>query len=370
MSFEEYDLQSSVYRAKISVIGIGGAGGNALRLMDESGIQNVRLIAMNTDVQALNMLGDRIEKFPLGLSVTGGLGAGGNPEIGRAAAEADKEKIEKLLENTDMVFITAGLGGGTGTGASPVVAEIAREKGILTVAVVTKPFSFEGLRKKAIAEEGVRILTERVDSIIIVLNDNLIDPQKPRPFREACKLADGILGMCVQTISDLITIPSLINLDFADVRNIMQNAGPALIGVGSAKGEGRAMEAARKAVNCPLLENRSIEGAKGVIICVAGGDDLDISEVNEATNFIKEQAAPDAQIKFGAMIDERFDEEMRVMVVATGFIQGFASKEEPQLSEKIIQYPSQQGREEAHDPNIPAIWRLGKGNKVSGGRVR
>lgn len=363
MSFEGYDLQSSIYRAKISVIGIGGAGGNALNLMEETGIQNVRLIAMNTDVQALNMLRGRIERFPLGLSVTGGLGAGGDPEVGRRAAEADKDEIARLLENTDMAFIMAGLGGGTGTGASPIVAEIAKEKGILTVAVVTKPFSFEGVRKRIIAEEGYRALMDRVDSIIAVLNDNLLDPQgKPRSFWEACRLADGILQTCVQTVSDLITVPAVINLDFADVRNIMQNAGSALIGVGSARGEGRAVEATRKAVNCPLLENASIEGARGVIICVAGGEDLEISEVYEAADFVREQAAPDAQIKFGAMIDERYDEEMRVMIVAAGFPHSTASREEIRpMDERIIRYdPQRAEQEQPASDYTPAIWKRGR----------
>lgn len=304
--------------AKVKVIGIGGAGGNAVNRMIEAGLQGVEFISINTDAQALN-LSYADHKIQIGAKLTKGLGAGSDPQIGRQAAEESRDEIREAIEGADMVFMTAGLGGGTGTGASPVVAEISKEAGILTIAVVTKPFSFEGRKRMQVAEEGLKLLQEKIDTMIVIPNDKLLHVVKERtPLIDAFKMADDILRQGVQGISDLITVPGLINLDFADVKTIMQNAGSALMGIGVSSGEKRAQEAAQLAISSPLLET-TIDGAKGVLFNVTGGQDLSLMEVNEAAEMIAKVVDPEANIIFGAVIDERMKEEIRITVLATGF---------------------------------------------------
>lgn len=304
--------------ASIKVIGIGGGGTNAVNRMIESGLQGVEFVAINTDGQAL-LRSNADLRLRIGDQLTKGLGAGANPEIGRQAAEESRDEIAAVLEKVDMVFITAGMGGGTGTGAAPVIAEMARELGVLTVGVVTKPFSFEGKVRKAQAEEGVKALKERVDTLITIPNERLLQiVDKKTSVIEAFKIADDVLRQGVQGISDLITITGLINVDFADVKTIMTNAGSALMGIGIAKGDSRAVEAAKTAVASPLLET-SIEGAKGVLLNITGSSNLGLFEINEAAAIITEAADPDANIIFGAVIDEELGDEIRITVIATGF---------------------------------------------------
>lgn len=304
--------------ASIKVIGVGGGGTNAVNRMIESGLQGVEFVAINTDGQAL-LRSNADHRLRIGDQLTKGLGAGANPEIGRQAAEESRDEIAAVLEKVDMVFITAGMGGGTGTGAAPVIAEMARELGALTVGVVTKPFSFEGKVRKVQAEEGVKALKERVDTLITIPNERLLQiVDKKTSVIEAFKIADDVLRQGVQGISDLITITGLINVDFADVRTIMTNAGSALMGIGIAKGDSRAVEAAKTAVASPLLE-ASIEGAKGVLLNITGSSNLGLFEINEAAAIITEAADPDANIIFGAVIDEELGDEIRITVIATGF---------------------------------------------------
>jgi cell division protein FtsZ len=305
--------------AKIKVIGVGGGGGNAVNSMIESNqIQGVEFIAVNTDAQAL--LSSKADtKVQIGSNYTKGLGSGADPEVGHQAAEESREKLKDLLFDSDMVFITAGMGGGTGTGASPVVAEIAKESGALTVAVVTKPFAFEGIRRMQSAEEGIEQLKENVDTLIVIPNQRLMEViDKKMTLIDAFKLADNVLGQGVQGISDLITVPGLINVDFADVKTIMMDSGSALMGIGQASGENRAATAARMAVSSPLLEV-SIDGAKGILYNIMGGPDLTMSEVSDASTIISQAAAPDANIIFGAMIDENMGSTVKISVIATGF---------------------------------------------------
>ena len=304
--------------ASIKVIGIGGGGTNAVNRMIEAGLKGVEFIAINTDGQAL-LRSNADQRLRIGDQLTKGLGAGANPEIGRAAAEESRDELKAALEGADMVFVTAGMGGGTGTGAAPVIAEMARQMGALTVGVVTKPFMFEGRIRSAQAEEGVIALKERVDTMITIPNERLLQVvEKNTPVLEAFRIADDVLRQGVQGISDLITVTGLINVDFADVKTIMTNAGSALMGIGVASGENRAIEAARTAVSSPLLET-SIEGAKGVLLNITGSSNLGLFEVNEAAAIITEAADPDANIIFGAVIDESLGEEIRVTVIATGF---------------------------------------------------
>lgn len=304
--------------ATIKVMGIGGGGTNAVNRMIGAGLKGIEFWAVNTDLQALSVsLADH--RLQIGAKLTKGLGAGSNPEIGQRAAEESKDDVARALQGSDMLFITAGMGGGTGTGACPIVAEVARELGILTIAVVTKPFRFEGPIRISQAESGVALLRDKVDALIVIPNDKLLQVvEKRTSIIEAFKIADDVLRHGVKGISDLITIPGLINLDFADVRTIMYDAGSAMMGIGSASGENRAVEAAEQAISSPLLEE-TITGAKGVIFNVTGGSDLTLYEVNDAAEVIYNAVDPEANIIFGAVIDEKLQGEVLVTVIATGF---------------------------------------------------
>ena len=305
--------------ARIKVIGLGGGGSNAVSRMMASRFTGVEFIAANTDIQALRTSPAPV-KLQLGARLTGGLGAGSDPEVGRRAAEEDREQIARILEGADMVFVTAGLGGGTGTGAAPIVAGVAKELGILTVAVVTKPFTFEGKKRALQAEQGMAELRGVVDTLITIPNQRLLAVvERGTPLLEAFKVADSVLHQAVQGISDLILVPGLINLDFADVRTIMSGMGMALMGTGVGKGEHRALDAAQKAVASPLLDETSIEGARGILINFTGGPDLSIHEVEEAARVVQEAAHEEAHIIFGAVIDEALRDEIRLTVIATGF---------------------------------------------------
>ena len=308
--------------ARIKVIGCGGSGGNALARMIEARIHGVEFIAINTDAQALHAT-NAPTKIHIGKSLTRGLGAGMNPEVGRQAAEDTKEEIQNALKGADMVFLATGLGGGTGTGATPVIAEIARELGALTVAVVTKPFNFEGAQRARIAEEGWHNLRDRVDALITIPNDRLLSIiDRKTPLLESFAIVDDVLRQGVQGISDLITIPGVINVDFADVKAVMANSGSALMGIGRASGEDRAIEAAKMAINSPLLEV-SIDGARGVLFNVSGGMDMAMAEINEAARIITEHIDADAKVIFGAVLDDKLKKgEIKVTVVATGFNNG------------------------------------------------
>ncbi|MBL8149637.1 MAG: cell division protein FtsZ [Blastocatellia bacterium] len=305
--------------ACIKVIGVGGGGGNAVGRMIDAGVEGVEFLVANTDLQVLARSKSPV-KLQIGAKLTKGLGAGANPDIGRQAAIDDTEKIIEVLEGADMVFITAGLGGGTGTGAAPIVASLATELGALTVAVVTKPFAFEGRKRMQQAEKGLAELRECVDTVITIPNERLLHTvERTTSLQDAFRVADDVLRQAVQGISDLITVPGLINLDFADVKTIMQGMGIALMGTGMSIGERRAMEATQKAIASPLLEEASIEGAKGILVNITGGADLTLHEVNEASTIIREAADEDANIIFGAVIDERMENQMKITVIATGF---------------------------------------------------
>lgn len=304
--------------AQIKVVGVGGGGSNAVNRMITAGLRGVEFIAINTDAQAL-ALSHADKKIHIGGKLTRGLGAGGDPEIGRQAAEETREEITEALEGADMIFVTAGMGGGTGTGGAPIVAQVARELGALTIGVVTKPFGFEGRRRAVNAEDGIRNLRQKVNTVITIPNDRLLEVvDKSATVVEAFRVADDVLRQGVQGIADLITVPGLINLDFADVRTVMAEAGSALIGIGVASGEGRAATAAKAAISSPLLET-SMQGARGVLINVTGGLDLGLMEVNEAAQAVQQAADPEANIIFGAVIDEHLDGEVRITVIATGF---------------------------------------------------
>jgi cell division protein FtsZ len=306
------------YLAVIKVVGVGGGGTNAVNRMVDSGLRGVEFIAVNTDAQALLMT-DADVKIAVGQKVTRGLGAGANPEVGREAAIESRDQLKEALKGADMVFVTAGEGGGTGTGAAPVIAELARELGALTVGVVTRPFGFEGKKRQEQAELGIEELSAKVDTLLVIPNDRLLQVVSPStPIMEAFRVADDVLRQGVQGITDLITIPGLVNLDFADVRTIMNEAGSALMGIGTAAGENRATEAARAAVSSPLLES-SIEGATGILLNVTGGSDIGLFEVNEAAQVVTSAADQNANVIFGAVIDDGLSEEIRVTVIATGF---------------------------------------------------
>ncbi len=316
--FEE-DLAQN---AKIKVVGIGGGGSNAVNTMIRSKLDGVEFIAANTDVQALKSHQAPI-KVQIGRDLTKGLGAGANPDVGRGAAMEDQHAIAEVLSGSDMVFITAGMGGGTGTGAAPVIAKVAKELGALTVGVVTKPFSFEGKKRARQAELGIEALKENVDTLIVIPNEKLLQVAgKDTPMIDTFKMADEILLQAVKGISDLITIPGLINLDFADVKTIMGEMGMALMGTGTGTGENRAIEAAQKAISSPLLENVSINGATGIIINITGPSNMTLFEVNEASKLVQQEAHEDANIIFGAVIDDKIKEDIRVTVIATGFSKG------------------------------------------------
>ncbi|MBN1263342.1 MAG: cell division protein FtsZ [Candidatus Pacebacteria bacterium] len=321
--------------AKIKVLGIGGGGGNAIdSMIADNQIQGVDFVAINTDAQAL-LASKAPIKVQIGEDLTHGLGSGADPETGRQAAEESREKIKEIVFDADMVFLTAGMGGGTGTGGASVIADVARENGALTVAVVTKPFAFEGTRRMVVAEDGIEKLKEKVDTLIVIPNQRLLDVvDRKMTLIEAFKLADGVLGQGVQGISDLITVPGLINLDFADVKTVMSSAGSALLGIGTGVGDNRAQTAARAAISSPLLDV-SIEGAKGILFNVVGGRDLTMNEVDEAAKIIAGAADADANIIFGATINEELVDQLKITVIATGF-------DEAQL--KLASFVSQPNR--------------------------
>jgi len=306
------------YLAVIKVVGIGGGGVNAVNRMIEVGLKGVEFIAINTDAQAL-LMSDADVKLDIGRELTRGLGAGANPEVGRKAAEDHIEEIEEVLQGADMVFVTAGEGGGTGTGGAPVVAKVARSLGALTIGVVTRPFGFEGRRRQVQADQGVEDLRAEVDTLIVIPNDRLLSlADREISVIDAFRQADHVLLQGVSGITDLITTPGLINLDFADVKSVMHAAGSALMGIGSARGEDRAMQAAEKAISSPLLE-AGIDGAHGVLLSVSGGSDLGLFEINEAARLVSDAAHPEANIIFGAVIDDTLGDEVRVTVIAAGF---------------------------------------------------
>ncbi len=304
--------------AQIKVLGIGGGGSNAVNRMIDQGLRGVEFIAINTDAQAL-MLANAPQRLRIGDKLTKGLGSGGNPEIGEKAAQESSEEIKALLKDTDMVFVTGGMGGGTGSGAAPVIAKLAKESGALTIGVVTKPFTFEGARRRRIAEDGIKRLKESVDTLIVIPNDRLLQVvDKKASIQQAFMVADDVLRQGIQGISELITIPGLINLDFADVRAVMNEGGSALMAIGQANGDNRAQTAAEQAIHSALLDV-SIDGAQGILFNVTGGSDLSLYEVNEAAEIIRRTADPDANIIFGAVVDPNMKDGIRITVIATGF---------------------------------------------------
>ena len=349
--------------AKIRVIGIGGGGSNAINSMiTDSDIKGVDFMSINTDAQAL-LMNQAPTKVQIGENLTRGLGSGGNPEVGRKAAEESREKIKEMLEGSDMVFLTAGMGGGTGTGATPIIAEVAKEVGALTVAVVTKPFMFEGTRRMVSAEEGIDELKGRVDTLIVIPNQRILEVvDKKLSLLEAFRVADSVLNHGVQGISELITVPGLINVDFADVKTIMSDAGSALMGIGIGVGENRAQIAARQATSSPLLEV-SMEGARGVLFNIIGGSDLSMAEVNEASKIIAAAADPDANIIFGATIDDTIHDQIRITVIATGFdesrrrLQDMVEKQEDTTAQQPINQFTQAEEEDESVFDIPAFLR-------------
>ena len=314
--------------AKIKVIGVGGGGGNAVNRMIDAGVEGIEFIVANTDLQALRMSHAPI-KLQLGVKLTNGLGAGANPEVGRKAALEDSDKIIEALEGADMVFVTTGLGGGTGTGAAPIIASLACEMGALTVAVVTKPFSFEGKRRMAQAERGIAELMESVDTTIVIPNEKLLAVAEDAGFFESFRIADDILRQGVQGISDIITIPGIINRDFADVKTIMARMGYAVMGTASASGPKRTIEAAQKAIASPLLEAGAIDGARGILINITGSTSLKLAEVQQACSIIQSAAHEDANIIFGAVMDEKMKDAVKITVIATGFREAPASRHRP-----------------------------------------
>ncbi len=317
MAFE-FDLEGDNH-AKMKVIGVGGAGGNTVNHMIDAGLSGVEFIVANTDLQSLG-ISKAPCKLQIGEQLTGGLGAGAIPEVGRQAAIEDHDKLEEALEGADMVFITCGMGGGTGTGASPVIAEVAKKGGALTIAIVTKPFNFEARKRMARATAGIEELKENVDALIVIPNQKLLEyVDKHVPLLEAFKTADDVLHRATKGISDLVAIPGLINLDFADIRTTMSEKGDALLGTGLAKGQSRAVEAARGAISSPLLEDNSISGAKGVLVNITGGEDMGLHEVAEAAEVVSRAVGEDTNLIFGAVIDPEANGEMQVTVIATGF---------------------------------------------------
>ena len=352
MSIEFLPPEVDELRPRISVIGVGGAGGNAIANMIASQVQGVDFIVANTDAQALNTSSAE-RRIQLGLKITQGLGAGSRPEIGRAAAEETIEQVEKALEGAHMCFIAAGMGGGTGTGAAPVIAKAARDRGILTVGVVTKPFSFEGSRRNKAAEAGIAELQKHVDTLIVIPNQNLFLIANPSTtFKEAFEMADEVLQQGVRGITDLMVMPGLINLDFADVRSVMGEMGKAMMGTGEAEGDNRAIEAAEKAINNPLLDGVSMKGAKGVIISITGGEDMRLMEVDEAASHIKELVDPDANIIWGSAFNNALDGKIRVSVVATGIEAEAATSAEPA---RVFAFPTARKSDEIIRTPEPVI---------------
>ncbi|MBI3522095.1 MAG: cell division protein FtsZ [Chloroflexi bacterium] len=362
--------------ALIKVVGVGGGGSNAVNRMIRAELMGVEFISVNTDAQAL-LLSDAPHKLRIGDKVTKGLGAGADPSVGRKSAEDDSEKLYEALKEADMIFIAAGMGGGTGTGAAPIIAEIAKDIGALTVAVVTKPFTFEGSKRRLLAEQGISELVDKVDTLIVIPNDRLLQVvEKKTSMVDAFRIVDDVLRQGVQGISDLITVPGLINLDFADVKTIMSNAGSALMGIGHGTGETRAADAARQAITSPLLE-QSIDGARGVLFTITGAPDLTLVEVNEAAEIIRAAADPEANIIFGSVIDERMGSDVKISVIATGFDATrplkrieqplYKRQPEPRASERPavpagvgVPVPAAPVRAEAYDQNdleVPSFLR-------------
>ncbi|MEM7245684.1 MAG: cell division protein FtsZ [Acidobacteriota bacterium] len=337
----QYALDEGVtYGANIKVIGVGGAGGNAVNRMIDVGLAGVEFIVANTDVQALRNSKASV-KLQIGSKITRGLGAGATPEVGRQAALEDTDKIIEVLEGADMVFITAGMGGGTGTGAAPIISSLAAELGALAVAVVTKPFVFEGKQRLEAADKGLAELHDSVDTVITIPNQRLLlTVDRGTPLQESFQLADDVLRQAVQGISDLITVPGEINLDFADVKTIMSGMGMAVMGTGIAKGEQRAVEAANKAISSPLLEEASIEGARGILINITGGEDMTLYEVSEAAEIVHEHAHPEAQIIFGTVIDKKMSDSVKITVIATGFETAFSQPAPQKVETKVHPMPS------------------------------
>ncbi|TDM07343.1 cell division protein FtsZ [Macrococcus lamae] len=337
--------------ATLKVIGVGGGGNNAVNRMIEHGMNNVEFIAINTDGQALN-LSKATSKIQIGEKLTRGLGAGANPEIGKKAAEESREQIEDAIQGADMVFVTAGMGGGTGTGAAPVVAKIAKEMGALTVGVVTRPFSFEGRKRQTQAAAGVEAMKAAVDTLIVIPNDRLLDiVDKSTPMMEAFKEADNVLRQGVQGISDLIAVSGEVNLDFADVKTIMSNQGSALMGIGVASGENRAMEAAKKAISSPLLET-SIVGAQGVLMNITGGESLSLFEAQEAANIVQDAADEDVNMIFGTVINPELQDEIVVTVIATGFNEKTSARSVKPQSSSFTQNPVRETKEERPESTV------------------
>ena len=335
MSLIEFDNEND-YSATIKVIGVGGGGNNAVNSMVRDNIHGVEFIIANTDLQTLEK-SECSGKIQIGGELTRGLGAGSNPEVGRDAAEESEANIREMVEGADMVFITAGMGGGTGTGAAPIISRIAKEAGALTVGVVTKPFAFEGKRRMRQADEGIEELKNAVDTLIVIPNQKLLSyVGKQTSFTGAFSMVDDVLKQAVCSISDLIVIPGLINLDFADVKCIMGSMGKALMGSGTATGETRAIEAAQKAISSPLLDEATVDGAKGILINITGGEDLTLLEVNEASMLVQENAHQDAHIIFGAVIDKQMEGEMRVTVIATGFEEAVSAQTEERPTLKKV----------------------------------
>lgn len=352
MALEFEDMEYEQF-AKIRVVGVGGGGNNSIDHMVENKVNGVDFVAVNTDVQALKK-STANDKLQIGTKLTKGLGSGGNPEMGRKSAEESREDLKEILNGSDMVFVTAGMGGGTGTGAAPIVANVAKEMGALTVGVVTRPFSFEGRRRAQQAEYGISELKEQVDALITIPNDKLLQIVDNRtPMTDAFAIVNDVLHQGIQSITDLISTPALINLDFNDVKSVMKDAGSALMGIGVAKGENRAVEAATAAISSPLLES-SIDGAKGVILNITGCNNLSLFEVNEAAKIVEAAADKEANIIFGAAIDPSLDDEVRVIVIATGFDDDKKVKEEP----KKASNPGSGSFEfELDDLDIPAFLR-------------
>ncbi len=343
--------------ATIKVIGVGGAGNNAVNRMIEAGIRNVEFIAVNTDRQTLNesKAGSKIQ---IGEKLTRGLGAGANPDIGSQAAEESRAEIAEVLKGADMVFVTAGMGGGTGTGAAPIVASTAKDMGILTIGVVTKPFTFEGKKRLAQAERGVAALKGKVDTLVVIPNDKLLQViDRKTSMIEAFRMADDVLRQGVQGISDLISVPGVINLDFADVRTIMLNQGMAHMGIGSASGENRAEDAAKQAIQSPLLET-SIEGARGIIINITGGSDMGLHEANTAAELVQRSADPEANIIFGTVIDDSMGDEIQITVIATGF----------EKEEEVVRRPVQNTQPQFEN-TVSDIWRKRNASAMSSSNI-
>ena len=353
----EFELENTNF-ATIKVIGVGGAGNNAVNRMVDSGLRGVEFIAINTDKQAL-ALSKASQKMQIGEKLTKGLGAGANPDIGKRAAEESREEIAGIMQGADMVFVTCGMGGGTGTGAAPVIAEIAREQGILTIGVVSKPFLFEGRQRMKNAETGIEALKANVDTLVVVPNDRLLQVvNKATPINEAFRIADDTLRQGIQGISDLIAIPALINLDFADVRTIMQARGLAHMGIGVGSGENRLVEAAKQAIASPMLET-SIDGARAVIINVTGSNDMSLFEVNEAAEIIRQAADPEANIIFGAGVDENLQDEVHITVIATGFEKPVAAQRKNDLRTARpapVQAAADEIEEKEEDTIVPPIF--------------